>query len=266
MHDTSIHYSAPDNRMVFEKLRALLWRRGFALKIDPHIKKDYPSLAKTKEYYHAQKGKLEARLECHRAISHIEFYQNVVFENPAGGQYDFDRVQKMPYLVRVLFLLERGRITSLLKSLGLADTSDPTTFPTPNHEVMHRIKTCGHWHGEDLFGWRPRPGSYGADKERNSKQLLPGETKFYYHWATKRLSRGVIWYNLNNMWYVVSGNQVKNIANFDLFDFSPDLPRRRAMPTEPERRRENLTSKLTATIKAKDFKKASGICLALANV
>jgi DNA (cytosine-5)-methyltransferase 1 len=214
--DTTIYFEHTDNKAVFEKVRALLWRRGFKLQIEPRIKKQYPSLAKTKNYYHAQKGDLEVKLECHPRQSEVTFYQNVVIENPNGGQYDFNKLSRMPYLIRLRYLVERFHIINLLASLGFEDISEPT-FDTLEGKIFHDINTSGHWHGEPLLEWGLKQPDYNR-KDANGKPVVPGETKYFYEYETKRLVRGVVYYDLNSMWYAVSGKRIRTVCCRELLD------------------------------------------------
>lgn len=260
MHDASVCFEAVDNRAVFECVLRMLRVRGFEVMPHPRIVRDYPALAKEESYWYARKGALEVNLECHTRLAKVEFYQNVVRENPHGGEYDFNKVNKMPYLVRLRFLLERWHVVDILKAVGLRDESKPERFDSPEAEVLFRIQDCCHSKDKGLLDWAPRDSYNRTDAD--GVVLVPGERRYFYHWRSKRLCVGTIYYHLNNMWYVVAGSEVHNIANFELFAFKPGLSRRKRL--EGVKRKERLTSELARMIKGNDFTRAKGLCEALA--
>lgn len=62
--------------------------------------------------------------------------------------------------------------------------------------------------------------------DMNKKKILCGEVKYFYDYRTKRLSYGTVWHNINNMWWVISGGELRNISAFNLFDFNESLSRK----------------------------------------
>lgn len=62
--------------------------------------------------------------------------------------------------------------------------------------------------------------------DKNKKKIICGETKFFYNY-NNRLSYGIVWHNINNMWWVISGGKLYNVACFDLFDYEYGMPRRK---------------------------------------
>lgn len=78
---------------------------GFKVTKDPRIEANYKCLSKDHRY--GKKGSLEFKAERYPAGFKINFFQNVEFKNPNGGEYDFDKLEKMPYLVK-LSMMQRS--------------------------------------------------------------------------------------------------------------------------------------------------------------
>lgn len=68
-------------------------------------------------------------------------------------------------------------------------------------------------------------------RDRDGKQIICGELKYYYCYYSKKLSCGYAWHNINNMWWVIDNGQRRNIASFELFDYNGE-PRRKELTTE----------------------------------
>lgn len=89
--------------------------------------------------------------------------------------------------------------------------------------------------------------------DANGKKILCGEVKYYYDPITNRLSCGVVWHNINNMWWVISGNVLRNIPMWGLFDYSPTLTRRKPVSVE---KLENVLKKFE---QKRDYKRCLSI-------
>lgn len=124
IHDTAVHIwsgTECDARKVFIAVQSLLRRNGFTVGKDPKVERDFKILSK----YHreANHGELKCKIEHAGIRVSIEFYQSIVFTNPHGGEYDFDRLEKMPYLIRLRFQKSITALRSFLEKRGFADTT-----------------------------------------------------------------------------------------------------------------------------------------------
>lgn len=92
---------------------------GFNVQRDPDVDKII-----RKDYYIGKFHDLEFEAKKYPNGFEIGFFQNVVYENPNGGRYDFDKFSKMPRMISVkrvaafgLFDLtpgdKRGRVAPL---------------------------------------------------------------------------------------------------------------------------------------------------------
>ena len=100
---------------IFNMLRA----EGFTIENDAEVAKCIRD-----DYYIGRRGDLELYAHRYPAGFEIIFFQNIVIENQNGGRYDFDKFQKMPYMIRLRFIKYRDKIIALLKSVE--DLEDDT--------------------------------------------------------------------------------------------------------------------------------------------
>lgn len=192
-----------------------------------------------RDYYIGRRGDLELYAHRYPAGFEIMFFQNVVIENKNGGRYDFDKFQKMPYIIRLRFMKYRDKIIALLKSVE--DLKDESKADPRLAEEWIKARYVEEWHHEqkdmnfllsDLYGQTQEP--YNG-RDRDKKTLHNGDVKYFRHW-NGRLYRGRVYHNINNMWWVILDRfTVQNMASFELFDLTPeDNRRRQAKPRIPE--------------------------------
>jgi hypothetical protein len=60
------------------------------------------------------------------------------------------------------------------------------------------------------------------NKDRDKKFIYNGQIKYFRHWNGS-LMRGKVYHNINNMWWVIlNAYEYTNIADFELFDPTPE--------------------------------------------
>ena len=249
IHDTTIYYrnntvKAPKGadswrfkyphfgtlHRLFNMLRA----EGFTIENDAEVAKCIRD-----DYFIGRRGDLELYAHRYPAGFEIMFFQNIVIENQNGGRYDFDKFQKMPYMIRLRFIKYRDKIIALLKSVE--DLEDESKADPRLAEEWIKARYVEEWHHEqkdmnfllsDLDGQTQE--SYNG-RDRDEKTLHNGDVKYFRHWDG-RLYRGRVYHNINNMWWVILDRfTVRNVASFELFDLTPeDNRRRQAKPRIPE--------------------------------
>ena len=249
IYDTTVYYrnntvKAPDGLRGWRfkyphfgtlyRIFNLLHDEGFTIENDAEVAKCI-----RRDYFIGRRGDLELHAHRYPMGFEIKFYQNIVFENPNGGRYDFGEFQKMPYLIRLRFVKYRDKIIALLKSLE--DLEDETKAAPRLAEEWIKARYAEEWHHEqtdtnfllsDLDG-QTQPAYNGQD--RDDKTLHNGDIKYFRHY-NGRLYRGRVYHNINNMWWVILDRfTVWNVACFELFDLTPeDSRRRQARPRIPE--------------------------------
>jgi hypothetical protein len=80
-------------------------------------------------------------------------------------------------------------------------------------------------------------GNYNRNynsKDKDGKQIICGETKYFYNYYTKRLSRGTVYHHINNMWWVLVHGKRNNISSFYLFDLFPETPAKKSLGKEAQ--------------------------------
>jgi len=205
--------SHPTLEKIFEMLKA----RGWEIQIDQGV-----DSVIAKNYFKGKKGELCFKSHRYPAGFEIEFYQEIITVNLHGGYYDFDKLKNMPYLIRCRFLVEIKYISELLINEGYKDSSE--SWPKLAFDnVMYRIKKCTHYEvGKELPEYQV--SGYNA-KDKNGKRIRNGEVK-YYRDRKGRLQRGTVYYNLNNMWWIIlNKHSFTNVASFDLFDLNSEKDR-----------------------------------------
>lgn len=208
---------------VLERLFDFMRFRGFEIGSDPKVDRDYPTLSKDR--FAGKKGDLLFVGERHQISASIEFYQEINVENRNGGRYDFDKFDKMPYLLQKRFLVERKHIERFLLEEGFTCDAEPI-LKTSYDKVFHELNSPNrHWNSEDL------PDYNALDKD--GKRINNGEVK-YFRDRKGTLMRGTVYHNINNMWWVIVNKDFyRNLAAFELFD----------LDTKPENRIRKLIRK-----------------------
>ena len=225
----SLHNEVREDRdshyPILHRLLNLMKGRWFDVGKDPDIEKNYKIL--TKDHWYGSKGDLE--FKCHRypAGWKIEFFQNVVFKNKSGGYYDFDKYEKMPYMVKLIFRNEARHIKEFLESLGCVDSSKIQYKLASDKIKFDYVDSCHYpqksmdeFELSDLDG---QTDKYSYNHQGRDKKIIHnGELKYFRHWDG-RLSRGIVYRNLNNMWWVITNKfERRNVADFELFDPTPE--------------------------------------------
>jgi len=175
------------------------------------------------DYFYGKKGDLEFELHRYPVGFSFEFYQNIVFENIHGGRYDFDRFNKMPYLVKLVFLNETRYMKAFLEGLGCIDNTKPS-YKLAEDKIKRNLVES--WHHpqksmdfklSDLDGTTCEGDYNHTDRDKNI--IHNGEVKYFRCSISGRLMRGKVYHNINNMWWVIVNKyNYRNIADFELFD------------------------------------------------
>lgn len=231
---------------ILHRLLNFMKDRGFDVGRDPEIQKNYKMISKN--YWYGRKGALEFKAERFQIGFRLQFFQNVVIENTNGGFYDFDKYDKMPYLIKLLFRNETKHIKAFLESLDCVDTTKPVHKSAYDRVVQDYIDS---WHKPQKSSFKLEEVHGVTDETYNSKDhsgktIHNGEIKYFRCRTSGRLARGIVYHNINNMWWVITNrSELRNITSFDLFDATDaDFKVRRKKPVrKPEsylKRKEKL--------------------------
>lgn len=226
-----VHYGT------FHRLMNFLADLGFKVSKDPEIEERYKRLSN--DYRYGILGELEFKAHRYPNGFEIVFYQNINFENPNGGYYDFNKFEKMPYLMQKRFQMLRTKITQFLTDLDYVDrTKSETRFAVDFIKAdyvhsCHKPQTSMDFDLSEIDGI----GVKSIDgKDRDGKQILNGQIKYFRN-TDGYLMRGKVYHNTSNMWWVIlNKTELSNVASFELFDLTPadkiGRDKKRKIPTE----------------------------------
>lgn len=230
--------------------------RGFDVFKDQNIEKRYKCLSDT--HRQAKKGHLEFKAHVYPAGFIIEFFQNVVFENQHGGEHDFDKFNKMPYLIKKSFINEINYIRSFLNKKGITENSDPVLKTSEGKVFEHICEYRRQHHSNTPFESLKSSIGHSPDQtynhfDKDKKQLFNGDVKYFRDYKGY-LNRCTVWHHINNMWWgIVNKDEYRNIADFKFFDCNPsEVPRK-----ENSNRKSRLNSIKEKAISAENYEKAA---------
>ncbi|PKR57470.1 hypothetical protein [Thalassospira lohafexi] len=265
IHDSSISIweeTVDDEDMLSEVLGPLvnLMRRwGWTVRSDQRIKKHYRIL--NKYHRHCRRGQLEAKLSISGRHLEIKFFQNVAnVSNPHGGEHEFDILARMPYLLRlqtIWFISKAAAHLHASHGYRLSDKQGGSKDIGPRGSTAMQFIEHNYaqsWHLDKTLGYPS-----GSDASYNNKSADGGiVTHGMQVWIRdskgRRWLRGTAYYNINNMWWVVTGPySIRNIASFDISIHQPaNLRDRRNQRV----RRSALEKQMLKAIATMDFHRA----------
>lgn len=248
----------------FNRLVGVLERRGFTIGRDPRITKQYPSLDNQHRLGCAPTphGDLWVHAEVYPAGCKFEFFQEVVIVNSNGGRYDFDRVAKMPYLIRKKFEGARRAMLEHLAARGFARHEKAATacvaapigrWLCATEDQALQITDCeisaaalayfnDLWDGEyekrrgshrferGLDGW-PSDSALASCWRRtdaDGERIEHGQVRCIRD-RQGYIRRGRVFGGINGMWMVVFGPgrlDCTHVSAHELFAYRPGLPRK----------------------------------------
>lgn len=204
-------------------------------------------------------GDLKADLRiCGRCIE-LQFFQNVNAPDRPDheGRYQFDQSKHMPYLLRLRMEKARRRICAYLCNVFTGYKVKPEPLKvgpggvTALEWIEHDTRNC--WHYDAATGRRTGEDQPYNNRSAEGRQVRHGQRVFFYGFDG-RLRTGVAHYNINNMWWVVSGRyEWHNKASFDLLTTCPGNPRDK----DPIRREKALRRELDSAVARMNFERAA---------
>lgn len=231
-----LHYS------YFYKILHRLEREGFAVEQDPDTRARYKILAK--DHWYGRRSDLEFVAAKYPNGFEIVFFQNVVHKNPHGGRYDFHKLEKMPYLIRLQYIKYMGIVVDTLKSLIEVEDKTRPVGKTAEERIVIDL-SCNFWmlpnkdfdihklDGTDPgegYGWGGYPG---PTKDRDGKLIKNGDIKYFRSSWNGYLMRGRVYYRANQQfWAITDQNNVELVQHANMmFDPTPeDFAQRRKAP------------------------------------
>jgi len=267
IYDASIHIMTPNmprgsagHVELYNKVLSWLAGAGFTVTKDPRIEKDFPTLSGTHDAgFH---GELKFHSEFYNTGCKFEFYQDVVHRNPNGGRYDFDKLEKMPYQIRLRWLWTRQRIKRHLLEVGLTERDYKPKSPVPNPLTYFNTT----WDmGEMARGglrFDRGPDGWPSDKELQSwsrtdqdgNTVSHGDTR-YFRDRKGYLRRARVYGGINGMWMCIYGPGQTDYTHKhvrELFTCSPAQVPRKVHPD----RKNKLERQLRDAVDSQNFERA----------
>jgi hypothetical protein len=213
---------------------------------------------------YARKGNLRADLKMSGGTIELDMFQNVnAPERPDhGGRYEFNQEALMPYLIRIEMERTRRRIRDYLCGVFTGyefDADKRSIYRKPLEQTaIERIHKhyAESWHFKgDWPAYLQKNGSMDYNRRSaDGAQLEHGQRVWFFD-RKGRIATGVAHYNINNMWWVVTGQyDYTNEACFELYAKCPENPR---IKRNAGLKRERLERELAKAVERMDFERAS---------
>ena len=180
------------------------------------------------------KGDLQADLRISGRCITLEFFQNINAPDRAdhGGRYQDRKEFHMPYVMRLEMERTRRRIRDYLVNVLGGYVFDEESRPNRKSHAGHLHMTALEWmHAQYRQSWHFKGdmSTYVISDYNNGsadgKKLTHGARVWFYD-RKGRLNTGTAYYNINNMWWVVTGRyDVTNMSSCELHLCCPDHPR-----------------------------------------
>ncbi|MER9056480.1 hypothetical protein [Mesorhizobium sp. M0910] len=223
--------------------------RGWSIKRDPGI--HYRDKCLSPSYRLGARGTLRCAIEISGRVVKVEFWSVTAPQvNQNGRRYDFDRKARMHHIEQLRVVLEFRRIVTWLETIAPVKVSrSETRDMSPMERIEKRYAESRH---KDKVLGRPTWSSESQRKSQDGSLLEHGQTVWIPD-HKGRLVRGVAYYNINNMWWVVAGGQLYNEGCHSLLTATPaDI---RAKRNQRARRR-RIEEELALAIRRMNFQRA----------
>lgn len=246
---------------VFLRMAQQLRRLGWRTEVPADMIEQY-SRGFAENHRYCEKGELKGLLGLAGRCIEFEVWQGVNTPNRPdhGGRYEPSKEAVMPYLLRLEMERTRRRLSKYLCNVfdgyefrshrndGRMEKRGPGAL-TAMEWVKGVWRSSWHFQGDT--------STYKiSDYNRGSADGLQVEhgQRVYFADRKGRMCTGIAYYNINNMWWVVTGKYgVTNEASHHLYvEQPPDLRRKR----NERLRRCRLESELAKAIKAMNFQRA----------
>lgn len=250
------------------RLLRVLKHLGFSIETDPKMIGRYRCLSKGRRI--GRSGDLFVYCETYAIGSKFEFYQEIVKENSNGGRYDFDKVKKMPYLVRKRFERAIAALKADLLAHGFTEKTkvtspipDPLAYFNDRWDGEYEKRRGTHRFDRDETGWPSTKELSSRDRrDHDGAELTHGALR-YARDRKGYLLRGRVYGGINCMWMLIYGPGLRDhthVSAHELFTCSPaSVPRKQYPHPEGGRVRaaERVRRKMADAVKTEDFETAA---------
>lgn len=246
-------------RDVFARIVQTLNRLGWTCVVPPEMIKRYGK-SFAEDYRYCRKGDLQGELSLSGRCIEFEMWQDVQNgSNPNGGKYDFDKESRMTYLQRLEMERTRRRIRDYLCNVFDGYEFEPGKEPErgPNgvtalEWIVAHYKAS--WHYKPELG-RPDGDESSYNNRSADHGVVRHGERVWFRDRKGRFVTGIAYYNINNMWWVVTGKyDLHNEASFHLHTRQPENLRAKR---NAEMRRKRLEGEISKAVEQMNYERAA---------
>ena len=183
------------------------------------------NIFKDQQNRYARKGDLRLDVIEESGSIEVHFFQNANAPRRPdnGGRYEWDKVNLMPFLMRLEMVRTMNRIIQFLQ--------DKFDITQDLERVVKKIglggMTTAQWL-EQYDGQHDDGLVYASNTESADKKTLSNGDRVWFYDHKGRLKVGIARYNINNMWWVITGKYYRtNEGAFNLYLSPPHCPRKK---------------------------------------
>ena len=215
---------------------------------------------------HGRMGDLEYHLRVSGRHVELTFFQNVVTVNQYGGRYDFDRLRKMPYLVRKRYEWTEMRLCKWFHLQGLprresrvSPWPDPLAWFNSRWDGEHERKRGTHRFERGPDGWpTERELASWKQLDADGRRITQGAER--YVMIRGRAMRCRVYGGINGMWLCLYGGH--RILQESAGLLRSRMPGRgRHFP--PEERLQRMRRDLLRAVRTTNFRRAEAVSQAM---
>lgn len=265
------------HKPVWDSVIRFLKKRGWTIGINQSYKEHFKVLSK----YHkiGFKGEVALLMEINHDSINIQFgNKKNLWTGIAQSFWEKDqsydkRYTPLTYLEEKAVEIEIFKAKNFCSKWCKPEKTDDERSAV--EYILHKESVNKHIHGgakslEEIAQYMEK--KYQDDYQskynlvdKNKKLIYCGEIKHFVDYETKRVLKGIVYHNINNMWWVLLPANVKrNIACFDLFDWDPRFAKKRVFANNHQVK--VLTEITEIALKNRDFQKVSKISLVISKL
>lgn len=239
---------------VWIKVLNYLKKRGFKVETPQYYIEQYPSKANNKTAIKSSNG-VAFCLECMGNQIKIEFGNSKNIWKDWGCNFWSEgdhRAEILSYLEKKAI---QNEVRQFLKVFGEFQEHDIKR--TVEDRIIHNKKESRHSYNKEkldelglggvVFQMSEHDHSQNSF-DRDKLKLVCGEERYYY--KGKTLCKGVLYHQLNDRWFVISGGTLDYVSSWELFNYGGESRRKKLTKEEKINR---LESELRKYEKSKNY-------------
>ncbi|MBR8344699.1 UvrB/UvrC motif-containing protein [Burkholderia ambifaria] len=246
-------------RDVFARIVQALNRLGWVCIVPPKLVERHGKRF-AEDYRYCRKADLQAELSLSGRCIDFEMWQDVQNgDNPNGGKYDFDKERRMTYMQRLEMERTRRRIRDYLLNVFTGYEFQPAKEPKRGPNGVTALEWIdahykASWHYKPALG-RPDGDESSYNNRSADGGIVRHGARVWFADRKGRVVTGVAHYNINNMWWVVTGKyDLHNECSSSLYTRRPENIR---MRRNADLRRTRLERELSRAVEAMNFERAA---------